>query len=143
MEAAQWLRDSASREGLSDKLVFAMEVCLEELTTNIIRHGGALTWDGDGEVKAPDMAALQIRVSLMTEPTSIDLVVEDNGRPFDVSQASGRPVSGELEDVVPGGLGVQLIRSFSDDLRYEALTGGNRAIVKFLRQSEGVSKAAV
>lgn len=143
MESAQWLRDAAAREGLPDQTVFALEVCLEELTTNIVRHGGAITWDGDEGVTAPDMAALQIRVSLLIDPASIDLVVEDNGRPFDVSLAPGKPVSGQLDDVVPGGLGVQLIRSFSDELSYEALHGGNRAIVKFLRQAEGASTAAV
>lgn len=141
MEAADWLRDLTAREGLPDRIAFALEVCLEELVTNIIRHGGAAVWDGDAI--APDAGALQIRVSLLVDPDTVDLVVEDNGQPFDVSSAPGRPISGNIEDVVPGGLGLQLIRSFSDDLSYEPLAGGNRAIVKFLRQSEAASKAAV
>ncbi len=143
MDAALWLREVATREALADKTVFALEVCLEELVTNIVRHGGATTWDSGSETIAPDMDALQIRVSLLIDAQGVDLIVEDNGRPFDVSLATGRPISGDIENVNPGGLGVQLIRSFSDELLYEPLHGGNRAIVKFLRQPEGASKAAV
>lgn len=141
MEAAQWLRDAATLDGLSDKLVFAIEVCLEELVTNIVRHGGPMLWEGD--MIAPDSGALTIGLTLKVGEEAVELIVEDNGKPFNVSNAPARPIGSSIDEVVPGGLGMQLIRSFSDDLLYEPLHGGNRAIVKFLRQSEGRSKAAV
>lgn len=141
VDAAQWLRDAATAESLPDKIVFGLEVCLEELVTNIVRHGGPMLWEGS--MIAPDMGALTIAVTLNSGPEAVELVVEDNGKSFNVAGAPARPIDGALEDVIPGGLGIQLVRSFSDELVYEPLTGGNRAIVKFLRQSEGRSKAAV
>ena len=36
------------------------------------------------------------------------------------------PIDGPLAEVEPGGLGIQLIRSFIDDLRYERAGRGNR-----------------
>lgn len=134
VEASGWLHGVAAREKLSDKLIFALEVCLEELFTNVVRHGGEQVNGG---------RALSVGVDLVLEPDAVELVLEDNGRPFDVSGAEARPIRRPLEEVVPGGLGVQLIRSFSNELHYEPIPGGNRVILKFLRQREGETKAGV
>lgn len=133
VEASGWLHGVAAHENLSDKLIFALEVCLEELFTNVVRHGGEQT------AHRP----LSVGVDLMLEQDAVEMVLEDNGRPFDVSGAEARPIRRPLEEVVPGGLGVQLIRSFSNELHYEPIPGGNRVILKFLRQREGETKAGV
>lgn len=138
--AATWLRDIAADEQLSDKLAFALEVCLEELATNVVRHGGVGRFD---EAEAGAGPPLSFGVGLVLEQDAVGLVIEDNGRPFDVSQAPARPIRKPLEDIVAGGLGMQLIRSFSDELHYEPTPGGNRVILKFLRQEEGQSRAEV
>lgn len=136
-EAAVWLRDVAERERLSEKVAFAMEVCLEELVTNVVRHGRPL-----GESVTPEaLPPLEVDIALELDLDAVALVVEDNGTPFDVSQAPGKPIRRPLEDVVPGGLGMQLIRSFSSMLHYEAVPNGNRIILNFLREPEVPSKA--
>lgn len=135
--AAEWLRDVATRERLSDKLSYALELCLEELGTNVARHGRT---PGAGGTEPP----LTLEISLLVDAHGdAELILEDNARPFDVSRAVGRPIRRPLSEVLPGGLGIQLVRSFSDELLYEPTENGNRVIVKFLRQSEGKSKAAV
>lgn len=133
VEASGWLHGVAAHERLSDKLIFALEVCLEELFTNVVRHGG-----GASATRTP----LSVGVGLSLEPDAVEMVLEDNGQPFDVSGAEARPIRRPLEEVVPGGLGVQLIRSFSSELHYEPIPDGNRVILKFLRQHEGEPKAA-
>lgn len=137
--AATWLRNIAARELLSDKLAFALEVCLEELFTNVVRHGGGGHWAIDDA--AAVVSPLSIRTALIIDSDAVDLVVEDNGKSFDVSQAPASPVGEPIEDLAPGGLGMQLIRSFSNDLRYEPLPNGNRVIVNFLRPSRAASTA--
>ncbi len=128
-EAAVWLREVAQTEELSEQLAFCMEVCFEELFTKVARHGG--------EGRSPEGAVpLTVLLELDVAGDDIDLVIEDNGKPFDVTQVPGKPVQKSIEDIVPGGLGVQLIRSFSSGLLYEALPHGNRVIVKFLRQGQ-------
>jgi serine/threonine-protein kinase RsbW len=138
VEASGWLHGVAAHENLPDKLIFALEVCLEELFTNVVRHGGE---HGNGDRTAP--RALSVGVGLVLEHDAVEMVLEDNGRPFDVSGAEARPIRRPLEEVVPGGLGVQLIRSFSNELHYEPIPDGNRVILKFLRQHEGETKAGV
>lgn len=136
-EAAVWLRDVAERERLSEKMAFAMEVCLEELVTNVVRHGRPL----DESVTPEALPPLEVDIVLELDLDAVALVIEDNGTPFDVSQAPGKPIRRPLEDVAPGGLGMQLIRSFSNMLHYEAVPNGNRIILNFLREPEVPSKA--
>lgn len=130
-DAAAWLRNLASREHLPGPLTFALEVCLEELATNVARHGNPRL-RGD---------ALSIGISIAIDPEAVELVVEDNGIPFDVSQARSRPIRDPLDELAPGGLGMQLIRSFSHELQYEPAGAGNRTTLKFFRQTEGASPA--
>jgi anti-sigma regulatory factor (Ser/Thr protein kinase) len=60
------------------------------------------------------------------------MTVEDNGRPFNVTQAPAKRVDQPLEQVQPGGLGIQLIKSFSSNLEYHWTEKGNRVIVDFM-----------
>ena len=39
--AAQWVDTVAVEQQFPEQLVFALQVCLEELLTNVVRHGGA------------------------------------------------------------------------------------------------------
>ena len=39
--AAQWVDTIAADQQLPEQLVFALQICLEELLTNIVRHGVA------------------------------------------------------------------------------------------------------
>ncbi len=134
--AATWLHGVTETEQLSAKLAFAIEVCLEELFTNVMNHGGPGT-----ATTNDDELPLFVELALDLGDDDVSLFVEDNGRPFDVSQAPAKPIRRPLEEVMPGGLGMQLIRSFSSELLHEPLPGGNRVIVKFLRGEQPETKA--
>ena len=77
---------------------------------------------------------LTIGLSLALNGDAVEMAIEDNGLPFDVSQAPAKPIGKPLEEVIPGGLGMQLIRSFSNEMYYEAMPGGNRTVLRFHRQ---------
>jgi len=128
--ASGWLHGVAETESLPSKLVFALEVCLEELFTNVVRHGGA-----------GQSGALSVDVGLTVDGGDVAMYIEDNGKSFDVSQAPAKPIRRPLEEVMPGGLGMQLIRSFSREMLYEPLPDGNRVILKFLRQEHAETNA--
>lgn len=121
--ASEWLHRVSTEAALPGKLVFAIEVCLEELFTNVARYGA---------VGTETAASLAVELTLQVAP-DIALVVEDNARPFDVSAAPVRPIAAEVAQVQPGGLGMELLRKFSQGLRHEALPHGNRVTVTFLR----------
>jgi serine/threonine-protein kinase RsbW len=116
--AELWLDGVAAAGGLPESLVFAMRVCLEELFCNIVRHGDP---HNDGTV--------QIAISFGLD--RVHLTVEDDGPEFDVSLAEAHPITQPLEDIEPGGLGILLVRSFSNRLEYRRIEGRNHVTVEF------------
>ncbi len=131
--ASRWLDGIANAEALSSETAFALEVCLEELLTNIVRHGTASRHDGS-------LTAVSLQVAV--EPARAFLVVEDDGPEFDLGSAPGRRVDRPLEQLEPGGLGIQLIKSLTSKVTYERLAGKNRVVLEFSRRSEHGSEAA-
>jgi serine/threonine-protein kinase RsbW len=114
---------------MPDPQAFAMQVCLEELMSNIVRHGRSPStpWP-QIESKNP----LPISVTVKTLTDRITMTVEDNGRAFNVAQAPGKVIDQPLPKVEPGGLGIQLIKSFASHLEYSRTETGNRVIVEFM-----------
>jgi anti-sigma regulatory factor (Ser/Thr protein kinase) len=113
---ARWLDTIAAEQALPGETAYAMQICLEELLGNVLRHGG------------DDRHA---SVSVEIDPNRLAMTVEDDGRPFDVASAPVKHVQGSLEDLEPGGLGIGLVHDFSDRLEYSRAGLGNRVTVTF------------
>ena len=101
------------REHWSPNLVFRANLVLEELLVNIIKHG-----QGDG--------INDLDITLTSEPDRLTIEVVDEGKPFDPVKDAPPPVlTGSLEDRPVGGLGLHLVRSLFDELRYKRKRGKN------------------
>jgi anti-sigma regulatory factor (Ser/Thr protein kinase) len=98
---------------LSPKVVNRLEVILEELVSNVVRHG------------FQPGADKSIRLVVATRPETIDLVIEDDGVPFDPTEADQPAPLQSLETAKLGGLGIPLVRKLSASLRYEAVAPGD------------------
>src|SRR5262245_15444789 len=127
--AAGWIESIAADLGLTELQVFAMQVCLEELMSNIIRYGG--------ESSAPwphinPKNPIRIFVTVKGLADRVRMTVEDNGRPFNVAQAPVKVIDQPLDQVEPGGLGIQLIKSFASSLEYSRTESGNRVTADFI-----------
>jgi serine/threonine-protein kinase RsbW len=127
--AAQWVDTIAVEQQFPEQLVFALQVCLEELLTNVVRHGGAKSSGDLSEVPVPP---LNVEITISTGAQRVSMTVEDNGKPFDVVNAPAHRIDQPLDEVQPGGLGIQLIRNFASSITYEQAGLGNRVIVEFL-----------
>ena len=127
--AAQWVDKIAAEQKFPEQLVFALQICLEELLTNVVRHGGAKSSGDLSEVPVPP---LNVEISISTTAQGVSMTVEDNGKPFDVVNAPAHRIDQPLDEVQPGGLGIQLIRNFASSIAYEQAGLGNRVIVEFL-----------
>ena len=127
--AAQWVNTIAADQKFPEQLIFALQICLEELLTNVVRHGGAKSSGDLSEVPIPP---LNVEISISTTAQRGSMIVEDNGKPFDVVNAPAHRIDQPLEEVQPGGLGIQLIRNFASSIAYEQAGLGNRVIVEFL-----------
>ena len=125
--SAQWLDTITADQKLPEQLVFSLQLCLEELMSNIVRHGGVLS--PGPEVKGP----LDVEITVTIESQSVSLTIEDNGTPFDVVNAPAHPINKPLDEIEPGGLGIQLIKNFASSLAYEQAGLGNRVTVELSR----------
>lgn len=110
-EASAWLRAMCGSAGLPSSLVEQADLCLSELLANIAEHAGAEA----GEVS--------VRLDLVAD--GLRFRIEDHGPPFDplAYETAGQPHS--LATARIGGLGIHLVRSFADDIRYERANGRN------------------
>lgn len=92
---------------LPPKLVFQLNLALEELVTNIVCHAY-----GDDHAHV-----IQVRLAIVDDVITAE--VEDDGRPFDpFADAPSPDLEQELEDRPVGGLGVHLVRSFMNEVSY-------------------------
>jgi serine/threonine-protein kinase RsbW len=115
-----WIESLAADYGISDSTQFAMNLCLEDVLSNIIRHGYA---------NSPDRTIV-VRYLAEENNTSV-LVVDDEAPPFNPLAAESHPVEETLDGTRLGGLGIRLLHSFAATLEYEPTPAGNRLIMGF------------
>ncbi|UCD80097.1 MAG: ATP-binding protein [Desulfobacterales bacterium] len=93
--------------GLSKKLIFEINLALDELFTNIISYGFS---DDDEHI---------IKVTITPQKEEICLCIEDDGLPFNPIEFATPDVACSVEDCKIGGLGIHIIRKLMDDICYE------------------------
>lgn len=113
--AAEWLVASCRQREVPQAQIERLEVCLHEALANVITHGGATA------IAAP----IRIRLEVRDPRCSASVTVIDAGRAFDPSSVPERISPHTLADTEPGGLGLVMIRRFSDWLDYRHEGGLN------------------
>lgn len=98
--------------GLSSSALNRVEVVLEELVSNLVRHG-------------KDVSGLSVAAGV--RDGAVDLVVEDDGREFDPFSVPEPEAFTTLEKAQLGGLGIPLVRRLSDAARYDRVGSGETA----------------
>jgi anti-sigma regulatory factor (Ser/Thr protein kinase) len=103
-----WARQMIGQLALPSNEMRKIEIALEEALVNIINYA----------YKEPGGA---IEILCQLDPSaSIEFTIKDKGQPFNplLQYAKGR-LSMEIEEREEGGLGIFLMRSLMDDVRYE------------------------
>ena len=98
---------------LPEPIVFIVNLALDELITNSVMHG----FTGVGEPR--------IDISLHVEADTLVMTVEDNGAPFDPTVDTNPDLTSSLVDHQVGGLGLHLVKTFANRIRYEFVDGRN------------------
>lgn len=125
--AMHWLQSIAADLDLPEAKSFDIQVCLEELMSNIVQHGRS---EGTHNARCPE-TPLKISLTVDSHGDAVVMTLEDNGQPFDITQAQGKTIDQPLEQVEPGGLGIALVKSFTTDLQYRRTEKGNRVTLQF------------
>ena len=99
---------------LGDDVEFDLNLVLEELFTNTVRHGGCEGLEG----------AAEVRLDVVADGVVLDYA--DRGMPFDPTAAPAPDLSVPLEDRRAGGLGIHLMKQIMRDFEYRRCDGWNR-----------------
>jgi anti-sigma regulatory factor (Ser/Thr protein kinase) len=103
---SDWFRDVATGVGVDPDIAWKAEMCLNEAATNIILYG------------FDDSARHPVTIELEATPRSVRITLVDDGRPFNPLDAAPPPEVHSLEEAPIGGLGIHVIRSFAQNVRY-------------------------
>jgi anti-sigma regulatory factor (Ser/Thr protein kinase) len=115
-----WIEGLTSRHAIPDKTQFAIDLCLEEALSNVIRHGYAGVED----------RSVSVQFS-MPRDSYFEFVIEDEAPHFNPLDAPALPALNATEEIRVGGQGIRFLREFSDALEYEPTPVGNRLRIGF------------
>lgn len=93
--------------GLSAKCIFEANLALDELFTNIISYGYA------------DNKEHTIDISISLQNNTLVFNIEDDGMPFNPTQAESPDLECTIEDCKIGGLGIHLAKNLMDEVCYQ------------------------
>ena len=99
--------------GLSADSISRINICLDELFTNIVSYG----FDDDLEHI--------IKFTLNGDKNSVIINIEDNGIPFNPLEKIDPDFPKNVESAKIGGLGILIIRKLMDNVSYERKQGKN------------------
>lgn len=112
-EIRRFVRLAAEEVGVEDSAVWDLVQAVDESATNAIIHG----FGGQP-------GSLEVRVSV--DAGSVAVCLRDDATPFDPTTVPPPNLALPLERRPLGGMGVQLTRDLTDEVRYRApATGGN------------------
>ena len=110
-------------EDWAPDVAYAVVLALEELATNVVRHGGS------------EEGASEIEIKVVSTDTEARVEVRDGGKPFDPFHDAPEPdTEAVLEDRKIGGLGVHLVRVLMDEACYRR-EGGRNHVTMVKRRS--------
>jgi len=111
---AQFCRENS----LGDEIRFDLNLSLEELFVNSVKHGGCLGMKD----------AAQVHMRLRDDGVLVEYA--DRGVPFDPSLVLAPDLTGSLRDRPAGGFGLHLVRQFMTDFAYRRSGDWNRITMR-------------
>jgi serine/threonine-protein kinase RsbW len=114
--------DFCRANALDEDAEFDLNLVLEELFTNSVRHGGCA-----GQSPAA-------RIRLNREADGIAIVYRDRGVAFNPLDAPEANIHAPLEERRPGGLGIHLMRQIMTGLEYRRADDEN--VLEMMRRNK-------
>jgi serine/threonine-protein kinase RsbW len=127
--AAERIRSFFGEHHVGHDAIYAMEMVIEEIATNTIKYGF-------GNYNFVSGSKGSIVFTATADEERAELIIEDNGPPFDPTEAPDPVVHRALEQMPVGGLGIHLVRSLTDGFEYQRINHGNRVRVWVNRNKE-------
>lgn len=117
------VEELGQKDNWPPKLVYLVNLTLEELGLNALTHGR-------------DQGLDELEITIRAEVHSLTIEMSDNGAPFDpMNDAPVPDLDAPLETRPIGGLGIFLIRKMVDDIHYRR-EGGRNHLTLITRRSQ-------
>lgn len=116
---SNWLGRLAAEFGLVHEDLYRIDLCFEELVSNVVRFAEAR------------YAGMPLELHALIEAQRMTLTLIDPAQAFDPLSVPPPPVARTIEELQVGGQGVNLVREFSDARRYERRDDKNRLELVF------------
>ena len=114
----QHLNNWGGAIGLADKSIARINICLDELFTNIVLYG----FDDDEEHI--------VKFELNGDSSFVSINIEDDAKPFNPLEKVDPDFPENVEEAKIGGLGILIIRKIMDNVTYERSQGTNKLTMK-------------
>ena len=124
-DAARAVCAELQRFGVEPEIVHAVDLALEELVSNTIRHGCS---EGNEH---------EIRISVVVEPHEVRVTLRDDALPFDPTRAGEPPRPTTIADTPLGGRGISMVRRLIRDMRYRRAGNENALELVLPRRPSG------
>jgi anti-sigma regulatory factor (Ser/Thr protein kinase) len=109
-----WLDGFCERHQIPDEAHYHLNIAVEELVLNAIKHGRCSPAEG------------AISVGLRLSGPKLDIAITDTGVPFNPLNAPPPELASSLADRPIGGLGIHLVRSLMNSVEYKREGGENQ-----------------
>ncbi|MGD0965287.1 MAG: ATP-binding protein [Candidatus Acidiferrales bacterium] len=119
-QLSPWIESLALRHAIPGNVQFAIELCLEEVVSNVIRHGYA----------GAENCSVVVQFAI---PRSgyFEFCVEDEAPRFNPLDAPEPTALNPDDEIRVGGQGIRLMRQFANSVEYEPTPRGNRTRMGF------------
>ena len=104
--------------GLPELLVSEVNICLDELFTNIVMYG------------SKDDSEHFIRFKINLNGDALLLDIEDNGLPFNPLMKKDSELPADIDSAEIGGLGIHIVKKLMDGIWYARRQGKNKLTLK-------------
>ena len=115
---SQIVDEFCKANNLTQDTLFALNLSIEEILTNIISYGYD---DNDEHI---------ILVRLYMNQGQVNIEVEDDGKPFNPLEVEPPDIHKPLDERPIGGLGIHLVKNHMDSLQYKRKEERNLLIMK-------------
>ena len=112
------VEDFGARHHIPPALVNDLNLCLDEVISNIISYG------------YPSGAKGGITVLLSYQAGQLTTEIRDDGAPFDPLRVNSPDLSGTVQTRKVGGLGIYFLRQLMDDVVYNRAGNENRLMLR-------------
>lgn len=115
----EFLKNSLNINNLSESDIYDLELCVEELCSNITKYG----YDGENG---------KIHLKVIIDDRKIKIIVIDNAKPFNILEYEPLDKQNLLNGAIKGKLGIRTIKTICEKINYKRLKNKNKTeLIKY------------